>query len=162
MARSARLAVRVSRSSSSGPTRKMVSGDLSRTSQQRFHSGEQFDKRKRLGQIVVAARPQPAHAVVYSAESAENENRRADALASQCFNHREAIEPRQHPINNQDVRFAGPSLAEAVEAVRGPLDSIAAFRELCAYFASRLGVVFNQKHFAPAGRPRIADLIACA
>ena len=77
--------------------------------QQRLHAREQLDERERLGEIVIAARAQAAHAIIHIAERREHEHRRLAALLAQELHDRKPIHVRQHAIGDDGVEL--PSVA---------------------------------------------------
>src|SRR5262245_8339329 len=65
---------------------------------ERFDTGHQFHKGKRLDQIVVAAGPQPANPIVDLAERADDQRGRDDALFPELPNDRYPIHVRKHAV----------------------------------------------------------------
>ena len=70
---------------------------------QRFEPRQQLGEGEGLGQIVVAAGPEPFHAVVHLGERTQDEHRRAPALAPQRLDQREAVEARQHAVDHEGI-----------------------------------------------------------
>ena len=84
--------------------------------------GDEFDRCKRLRQIVVATCAQSAHPIVHRAERTQDQYRRAHALAPQRFDDRETVHARQQAIDDHDFRFARTRLIQAFDAVGGPVN----------------------------------------
>ena len=66
--------------------------------QDRPHPREQFRKRERLHEIIVRTKFEPIHAVGYPVGSRQENHRQRRAGRAQFFQHRPAIESRQHDI----------------------------------------------------------------
>ena len=71
---------------------------------QRLHAREQFGERERLGQVVVAAGLQAAHAIVDRAPRAQDQHRRRRRRGRRSSSiTRQAVAPRQHHVDDRDV-----------------------------------------------------------
>jgi hypothetical protein len=117
-----------------------------RTPQERFKSGNELEKRKRLGQVVIASCPQSAYAVVDGTEGTENEGGCPNLLFPQGFDNGEAIYAGQHSIDNQDVRLSGARFGQAIRAVGSTFNGIAAPHKFFTQFGGHLGVILNEEH----------------
>ena len=97
-----------------------------RTAQQRLDSCKELDECERFGEVVVAAHPQSAYAVVDRTERAQHQHRRAHLVFPQRLDHRKAVHPRQQPIDDHGIGPQRARLVEALDAVGGPFDLKAA------------------------------------
>src|SRR6266550_167981 len=74
---------------------------------QRLEARQQFDERKRLDKIVIAAGPQAAHPVVDFSERTDDQERCGDAVVAQLTHHRDAIDVRKHSVDCDHGIVAG-------------------------------------------------------
>ena len=70
---------------------------------QRLHARQQLRERERLGEVIVAAGLQAAHAVVHRSPRAQDQHRRQDAAAPHLLDEREAVAAREHHVDDGDV-----------------------------------------------------------
>jgi hypothetical protein len=116
-----------------------------RPTQQGLDPGDQFHSREGLCEVIIATRPQAAHAIIDGAKCAQDKNGRAHALVSQCLNNRQAVHSGQQAIDNHGVRIPYPRPVQACEAVRGPVHVEPVIAEFGSDFLSRLFVIFDEK-----------------
>ncbi len=118
-----------------------------RSAQQRLDPGNQLDDRERLGQIVVAAGTQPAHAVVDRTERAQDQNRGADVVLPQGLDDGEAVHAGQQAVDDHDV---GPRPRRALSSPsipgRCPIDLETAVDELGHDLRRGFAVILDQEH----------------
>ena len=93
--------------------------------------------------MVVAAGTQAAHPIVDLAESADDQSGREDALVSQPADDREPVDVRKHAIDDRDGMIGGSREPDAVVALAGPIDLIAARREEIDDLLRRFGIVLS-------------------
>ena len=139
--------MRASRSTSKSARPRRVSppalsARLSSASQPRQQLGEG----EGLGQVVVAAGPEPVDPVVHLGERAEDEHRRAPALAAQRLNQREAVEARQHAVDHERVEAVVQREREPVCPVVDELDHVAALAQALLQITGGFDVVFDDQH----------------
>ena len=118
-----------------------------RPAQQRLDTGDKLDDRERLGEIIVAARAQPAHPVVDRAERAEYQHGSAHAFLPHHFNDGEAVDPGKQAVDDHGVGFAGTRLVEPFYSRCRPIDVEPALDEFGHDFPGGFRVVLDQQHF---------------
>ena len=69
----------------------------------RLHASDQLLHRERLDQVVVGADLERVYAVVLGAAGADDEDRRADALAARGLDQPPAVDAGQHQVEDADV-----------------------------------------------------------
>ena len=95
-----RLAVREIKSIARSPTRKIGLLDDGVTAPTKAsRRARQFDKGKRLDQIVVSPCAQSPYLVVDFSERADDQERCGDAIITQSAHHRDAIDVRKHAVD---------------------------------------------------------------
>src|SRR5882757_7884330 len=66
---------------------------------QRLDTRQQFDKGKRLDQVVVTAGAQAAHAIVDLPERTDDQDRCGDSVVAQLAHDRDAVDVRKHAVD---------------------------------------------------------------
>jgi hypothetical protein len=84
-----------------------------------FDASQKFGKGIGLAEIVVAAGPQALDPLVDIAEGAENQHRRPDAFVAQLADDGEAVELRQHAVDDQNVMHTVAGQRQAPLAIGG-------------------------------------------
>ena len=112
---------------------------------ERLDAREELCERERFGQIVVAARLQAAHAVVDGALRAEDEHRRSHAARAQAIDERQAVECRQHDVDNRGVVRMARRHFESAIAIRGDIDNEAGFGQALLHEIGNRRVVFDEE-----------------
>src|SRR5260370_6382074 len=92
----------------------------------RLDARQQFDERKRLDQIVIAAGAQAAHPIVDLSERADDQDRRGDAVVAQLTHHRDAIDVRKHAVDRDHRIVAGDAATQRLVAARGQVHLVTA------------------------------------
>ena len=91
--------------------------------QDRVDAGDQLARRERLDDVVVGAAPQPGELVLLLALRGQQDHRRRAALAlAQVAQDLEAVEPRQHQVEDDEV---GALLASASRIASSPSAAVA-------------------------------------
>ena len=90
-----------------------------RSPHQRLHAREQFGKGEGLGEVVVAAGLQAAHAIVHGVARAEDQHRHVLAAPAQRVDQREAVETGQAQIDDGDIGPYFDREREAALAIAG-------------------------------------------
>src|SRR6266850_7816381 len=121
-------------------------------SAKRLDPRQQFDERKRLDQIVIAAGPQATHPIVDFSERTDDQNGRGDAVVAQLTHHRDAIDVRKHAVNRDHGIVAGDAAAQRLVAARGQIHLITAGRELFHELTGGFRIVLNDQNTAEASR----------
>src|SRR5882762_11790913 len=119
-----------------------------RTPQQSFDPCDQLDEIERLGEIVVTSRPQSPYAVVDGPESAQDQDRGAHLILSQCFDDGDTVHSRQQSIDDQGIRISGAGLIEPFDAGRSPVDFKPMIGELGDDLARHFAVVLDEEKFS--------------
>src|SRR5690348_8152198 len=135
-------------------------GDGVAPSAQRLESRQQFEERKRLDQVIVAARTQAAHAIIDFAERADDQEGRGDAVIAQLPHDGDAVDIRQHTIDRDHRIIANRTETQRLAARRGEVHLIAAGRELFHQLTSGFRVVLDDQDTAMASRHGLAPRIA--
>jgi len=91
----------------------------------RLDARQQFDKGKRLDQIVIAAGPQAAYPIVDFSERADDQDGCGDAIVAQLTHDRDAINIRKHAVDRNHGIVAGAAATQRLIAVGGQVDLIA-------------------------------------
>ena len=87
--------------------------------QHRRHPGHQLLDEERLDDVVVAARLQPAHAVVAAVARGEEDDRLVEAVLAQPLQHVEAVELGHHHVEHDQVGVPVVDGLEGLAAVVG-------------------------------------------
>src|SRR6476620_245639 len=96
----------------------------------RLDARHEFDERKRLDQIVIAAGPQAAHPIVDFSECADDQDGGADAVVAQLAHDGDAVDIRQHAVDRDDGIVPGGAAAQRVAAVGGQIHLVTVACEL--------------------------------
>ena len=73
--------------------------------EQRVDAGEQLGEGERLDEIIVGSLLQPVDAIVDRAERGQHQHRRRHACGAQRAQHRQAVEPGQHAIEDDEIEL---------------------------------------------------------
>ena len=98
--------------------------DASRTPQQNLDPGHQLGKGKGLHQVVVGAALEAADTIFHLAPRGEHQYRRLLAL-TQCSQYGQAVDTRQHAVQNQQVVVDLGGHVQTVDAGMGHIDGVA-------------------------------------
>ena len=113
--------------------------------QQRLDARQQLSERERLGEIVVAPGLQSPDTVVDAAEGRQHQHRRGQPLAAHQLDDRQPIDVRQHPVGDHQVELPLGGAEQALAAVGGVIDAVAALAQAFHQEARGLGVVFDEE-----------------
>jgi hypothetical protein len=100
-----------------------------RAAQHGAHTGDQFARRERLGQVVVGAHLQPDHAVDLLSAGGEHEHVGV-GKGAQLATDLQPIESGKHQIEHQQVRVVGPDQLKRLRPIGGLQHSEACLREI--------------------------------
>ena len=120
--------------------------------QQHFDARSHLVGREWLGQIVVAARAQAAHARIDVGQRADHQHRRIHAGAAQFGDQGQPVELGQHAVEGDRVVGPGQSALEAFAAIADAVDLIAVVRQLGDDFTRGQRVVFDRENFRHAAK----------
>src|SRR3979490_88604 len=81
-----------------------------RAPQQRFDPCDQFHEIERLGEIIIASRPQSPYAIVDGPESAQDQDRGAHLILSQGFDDGDTVHSWQQSIDDHCIRISAAAL----------------------------------------------------
>ena len=118
---------------------------------QRFDAREEFDEVIGLGEVVIATRPQTAHAVVHLVKRAQDQHGGRNLMLPERANKREPVEPRQHAIDDENVEPFMARAVQAIEPVRHLLDGIAAFAQCVRKIVACLVIILDDKNAHETG-----------
>ena len=113
--------------------------------QQRLDARQQLRERKRLGEIVVAARLEAADAIVDRAEGAQDQYRRREPRPPQLLNDRQPIDVGQHAVGDDQVELAREGAGEPLTPVGGVIDRVAALAQSLDEDPRGLGIVLDEQ-----------------
>src|SRR5260370_26822411 len=117
-------------------------------SAQRLDARQQFDKGKRLDQIVIAPGTQAAHAIVDLPERTDDQNGCGDAVVAQLTHDRDAIDVRKHAVDRDHGIVGGDAAAQRLVAAGGQIHLITAGRERLHDLTGSFRVVLNHQNTA--------------
>ena len=105
----------------------------------------------RLGEIIIAPRPEALDPVVDLAERREDEHRRFVLLAAQRADQGQPVHFRQHAVDDGDVVTAVERHVVAAHAVVGDIDHMSGFAKGLRQIGGGVAVVFDDEdlHGAP-------------
>jgi hypothetical protein len=115
-------------------------------SREHLDAGDQLGERKRLGQIVIAARAQSFDTVVDMAHRGQDQDGCLITLPPQRLDHRKTVELRQHAIDDEHVETTTAGHFEAILAVIGKLDLMTRFSQAPLHEEGGLAIVFDNEH----------------
>src|SRR5467141_3197258 len=121
-------------------------------SAKRLDARQQFDKGKRLDQIVIAPGTQAAHAIVDLPERTDDQNGCGDAVVAQLTHDRDAIDVRKHAVDRDHGIVAGDTAAQRLVAAGGQIHLIPAGRERFHELTGGLRVILNDQNAAVTSR----------
>ena len=107
--------------------------------------GQQFRQREGLGQVIVAALLQAAHAVINAAPRRQDQHRRADPQLTQLENQADPVHVRQSKVNNQDVERSVNRQPLGGFAIRCRLHLVASLLQRSAQEALNIDFVLNEQ-----------------
>ena len=112
----------------------------------RSNAGQQLGKRERFDQVVVGPDFQSLDAVRHGVARGEKQHGGQPAGGPHVREHRPAVAPRQHDVENHDVVFVIEREMQAIVAVFGDVHDKAVFGEPRTQVGSRLGLVLDDQH----------------
>src|SRR5207302_3562719 len=121
-------------------------------SAKRLDARQEFDERKRLDQIVVAAGPQAAHPIVDFSECTDDQDRCGNAVVAQLTHDRDAVDIRQHAVDCDDGIVAGGAAAQRLVAAGGQVHLVTAGRERFHELTGGFRVILNDQNAAVTSR----------
>ncbi len=124
----------------------MVLRGIGTAAQQRLDARQQLGEGERLGEVVVAAGLEPLDAVIDAAQRRQHQHRGADALGAQLLDDRQPVELRQHAVGDDEIEVALGGAEQAIAAVGGVIDGIAALAQPLDQEARRLGVILDEQY----------------
>src|ERR1700720_2184663 len=121
-------------------------------SAQRLDARQQFDKGKRLDQVVIPAGTQATDPIVDFAERTDDQEGRGDAVVAQLTHDRDAIDVRQHAVDRDHGIVAGDAAAQRLVAAGGQIHLVTAGRERIHQLTGGFRVVLNDQNTAVTSR----------
>src|SRR5882672_3486260 len=121
-------------------------------SAKRLDAGQQFDERKRLDQIVIAAGTQAAHPVVDFPERTDDQDRCGDAVVAQLTHDRDAIDVRKHAVDRDHGVLVGDAAAQRLVAAGGQIHLVTAGRKRLHELTGGFRVILNDQNAAVTSR----------
>src|SRR5258707_2466566 len=151
-----------------GGPRHQVDGEIADTqdgllddgvtaSAKRLDARQQFDKGKRLDQIVIAPGTQAAHAIVDLPERTDDQNGCGDAVVAQLTHDRDAIDVRKHAVDRDHGIVGGDAAAQRLVAAGGQIHLITAGRERLHDLTGSFRVVLNHQNTAVTSPHRVSS-----
>ena len=117
-----------------------------RAAADRVQPGKQLGEREGLEKIVVGAGLQTLDAVIDAADRGEKENRRPDPFRAQGAHQGQAIEDRQHPVDDQHVVNARQCQLEPLGTALHRVDEMALLVEARRQVLQGLFVILDNKN----------------
>jgi len=117
-----------------------------RSPDERLQTRQQFCKRERLRQVVVAARLQAFDAIVDSTARAQNQYRREHAARTDAVDQSQPIETRQHHVDNGGIVAALQGKLDALFTIPRDVDRMAGFGQSLAHEVGNRRIVFDHEH----------------
>lgn len=116
------------------------------TPDDRVQPREKFVKGKRLREIIIAARVQPAYPIVDLAQRAQDQNGSPAGLGAKRFEHRQTVHDRQIAIQNDRIIVLGQACGQAVKTRHCDIASMAKLGQSLADVARSLPVIFDEQY----------------
>ena len=113
---------------------------------ERLDASQQFDKGKWLDEIVVAAGPQAAHAIVDLAKGADDQDRGGDAAVAQPAHDRYAIDVGEHAIDRDHGILARGAPVQRFAAVRRDIHPVPVACERIRQLTGGLRIIFHDQN----------------
>ena len=135
-------------------------GGLRGAADERLHAREQLGKRKRLGEIIVAAGLQAFHAVVHAGFRAEDEHRRENFVLAQPAQQRKPVELRQHDVEHRRVVGDRLRQPEALFPIGRMVHGEAVLLQPVDDERGDLTVIFNHKYAHNPSGARVSETLA--
>ena len=126
-----------------GRAEATVLGLAEAPSRDRADAREQLGEREGLGQVVVGAEFEPAHAVAHRAARREEEDGRLHARLAQPAQHLEALHVGQHHVEQDQVVAAVGGALDAARAIGDDFDEEAVLAEALEDVLLRRRIVFD-------------------
>ena len=111
-----------------------------------FNARQKFGEGVGLRDVVVTAGPETPHAVVDLTECRKDEHRGVDVLLAKGAHEREAVELRQHAVDDEDIVLAALRHGIAVEAVGRVVGDMPCLAERLDEVGGRLTVVLDDQN----------------
>src|SRR5258707_7715971 len=151
---------------SAGGPRHQVDGEIADTqdgllddgvtaSAKRLDARQQFDKGKRLDQIVIAPGTQTAQPIVDLPERTDDQNGCGDAVVAQLTHDRDAIDVRKHAVDRDHGIVGGDAAAQRLVAAGGQIHLITAGRKRLHDLTGSFRVVLNHQNTAATSPPGV-------
>jgi hypothetical protein len=149
--------------SSTGDPRHQIDREITDTQDSLFDNGvtasakrldacQQFDERKRLDQIVIAAGTQATHPIVDFSERTDDQDGGSDAFVAQLAHDRDPIDVGKHAVERDHGIVAGNAAAQRLAAAGGQIHLVPARRERLDKLIGGFRVVLNDQDTAMTSR----------
>jgi len=113
---------------------------------QRIDARQQLGEGIGLGKIIIATDPQALHAVIDLAKRTEKQHRGLVAFLAHATDHRQAIHPGHHAVNDRDIVIAAHRQVQAILAVWCMVNDVTAFLEAAGEIGRSFPIVFNNEN----------------
>ncbi len=121
-------------------------------SPERLDARQQFDGRKMLDQIVIAAGTQATHPIVDFSERTDDQDRCGDAVVTQLTHDRDAVDVRKHAVDRDHGIVAGDAAAQRLVAIGGQIHLVTAGRERLHELTGGFRIVLDDQNAAVTSR----------
>ena len=122
--------------------------------QQRIHPRQQFREREGFYEIIVGAAFEAVDAVADRGQRGEDQDRRFDVRRAQRPEHRQAVDHRQHAVENDEVEAAVGRAEQAVLAIGRLLDAMALLGQALGEIGRGFAIILDQQNLA-AHKPSV-------
>src|SRR6185369_7223170 len=115
-------------------------------SAKRLDPRQEFDERKRLDQIVIAAGPQAAYPIVDFSECTDDQDGCGDALSTELTHDGNAVDIRQHAVDRDDGIAASGAATQRFVAAGGQIHLVTAGLERFHELVGGFRVILNDQN----------------
>ena len=121
------------------------------------HARFQFLERERLGEVIVGAEVEAAHAGFDAVLRGEDQHGQLAAAPAQALQHLEAVHPGKADVEDQQVEFEARDRAIGLGAGRDAVDRVPALAQARRETIGQNRVVFGDQNPHPARPPFAAS-----
>jgi hypothetical protein len=140
-----RVTLRFRRSIEIGESQHRLGRGHGRTSREGVDTGKKLRGGEWLDEIIVASGFEPLDAIIDATEVGQKQHRCANTGGAQALDQRQAIESRQHAINDRYVVACGAGQAQALPTIGSKIDHMTALGQAIDDIGGRFGIIFDDQ-----------------